>query len=175
MVSRPRPNYLAVCFGSLTTPTYHGSNDFGGFPICTAKPSAVKEHLKSFPSGHSSFAAAGLGFLGFFMMGLTKCFVGGHTIGRLSISLKPFILALLIGVSRVMDYWHHPTDVVAGLVLGFAIAYLFYRALYPSFFVPDCDIPSRNNSGASPRQEGSSPSEHNHSVINTRPLDSLPV
>lgn len=140
MVSRPRPNYLTVCFGS-SPPAYQGNNTFGGFPICTTSSSAIKEHLKSFPSGHSSFSAAGEGFLTFFLLGVTKCFVGGFTIGRLFASITPCIFALLIGVSRVMDCWHHPSDVVAGLSLGFVIAYIFYRVLYPSFFALNCDVP----------------------------------
>ena len=178
MVSRPRPNFLSVCFGSAT-PNYQSNNEYGGFPICTASRSAIKEHLKSFPSGHSSFAAAGLGFLTYYLLGLTKCLSGGYySTGRLFISVKPSMIALLIGVSRVMDCWHHPSDVVAGLSLGFLIAFLFYRVLYPSVFASDCDIPYSISSG--PKQEGpqhtaaatpTDPNQHGP-VVNQRPADS---
>ena len=138
-VSRPRPNYLSACFGS-STPSYQGGNSFGGFPICTTG-SNLNEHLKSFPSGHSSFAASGLGFLTYYLLGLTKCYAGPSSTGRLVLSLLPTLVAILVGISRVKDSWHHPSDVAVGLGLGFLISFLFYRILYGSFSQRDCDIP----------------------------------
>jgi membrane-associated phospholipid phosphatase len=39
----------------------------------------------------------------------------------------PALAALLVGISRVTDYWHHPTDVAAGLLLGCGVSWLCYR------------------------------------------------
>jgi hypothetical protein len=39
----------------------------------------------------------------------------------------PALAALSVGISRVTDYWHHPTDVAAGLLLGCAVSWLCYR------------------------------------------------
>jgi hypothetical protein len=39
----------------------------------------------------------------------------------------PALAALAVGISRVTDYWHHPTDVAAGLLLGCAVSWLCYR------------------------------------------------
>ena len=39
------------------------------------------------------------------------------------------------------DYWHHPSDVVAGLGLGFGISLMVYMQLFPWFTHPECDFP----------------------------------
>jgi membrane-associated phospholipid phosphatase len=41
----------------------------------------------------------------------------GH-IGKFSIVLLPLLIAALIGVTRVDDYWHHWTDVFTGGLIG---------------------------------------------------------
>ena len=44
--------------------------------------------------------------------------------------LIPVAVAAYVAVSRVMDYRHHPTDVLAGATLGTAIALVVYRATH---------------------------------------------
>jgi hypothetical protein len=39
----------------------------------------------------------------------------------------PALAALSVGISRVTDYWHHPTDVAAGLLLGCGVSWVCYR------------------------------------------------
>lgn len=36
---------------------------------------------------------------------------------------------------------HHPSDVITGLCLGFGIAFIIYRQMYPSLTHPNCDQP----------------------------------
>ncbi len=60
---------------------------------------------------------------------------------QLLIALLPSFGAVAVGVTRVMDYWHHPTDVLTGLLLGFSTAYGVYRTYYPSLSHPRCDVP----------------------------------
>ena len=40
--------------------------------------------------------------------------------------LFPMLVAVFIGASRIHDNWHHPADVIAGSIIGFAIAKFFY-------------------------------------------------
>lgn len=41
----------------------------------------------------------------------------------------PIIMAGLIAISRIIDFWHHPDDVLAGSVLGTCCAFLTYRII----------------------------------------------
>lgn len=43
---------------------------------------------------------------------------------------------LLAGTNR-----HHPTDVIVGLLLGFLIAFMMYRQLFPSWTNCQCYLP----------------------------------
>lgn len=36
---------------------------------------------------------------------------------------------------------HHPSDVITGLCLGWGIAFILYRQLYPCLTHPNCDQP----------------------------------
>ncbi|MBZ7923723.1 phosphatase PAP2 family protein [Ensifer adhaerens] len=79
-------------------------------------PFATTDLYESFPSGHSTAAGA---FFGVFAMLLPN--------------LRPLflVLALTIGVSRVVVGAHYPSDVAAGLLLGLwtsvMMAFLFAR------------------------------------------------
>lgn len=46
---------------------------------------------------------------------------------RLMAAILPGLGALAVAVSRVADYWHHASDVAAGLALGALLSWLFYR------------------------------------------------
>ena len=94
-----------------------------GVPVCSGSARAVKEGRKSFPSGHTSLATAGLGYLAFFMLANVRPTNNGGA-WRTIVALSPLFLAAWIGISRVRDYWHHWTDVATGAMLGVAIAYV---------------------------------------------------
>jgi len=131
MVGRPRPDLLDRC-----QPSSSASN---GIPyglvtsaICTtADMSRLREGFRSFPSGHSSTAFAGLGFFGFYLAGKMHLFdQRGHAI-KAWIALVPFMGAATITLTRTMDYRHHATDVIAGSLLGLLTAHFSYRIYYP--------------------------------------------
>jgi len=48
----------------------------------------------------------------------------------------PLSAATLIAISRVMDYRHHATDVIAGGLLGLIVAYTSYRRYFPALSSP---------------------------------------
>lgn len=67
--------------------------------ICTGEYWSVQDGRKSFPSGHSSFSFATMGFLSFYFMGKLKIFSDGgrgKSI-RLIFCFLPMILAMLVG------------------------------------------------------------------------------
>ncbi|CEP16087.1 hypothetical protein [Parasitella parasitica] len=131
-VGRPRPDMLDRCQPpqGIENPPLLLLN----YTICTADHDTYKfkDGFKSFPSGHSSFSFAGLGFLSFYLAGKMHLFdQGGHTY-KSFVFCFPFLGALLIAISRLHDYRHHWTDVFVGGIIGTAFAYFAYRQYYPS-------------------------------------------
>jgi membrane-associated phospholipid phosphatase len=136
-VSRHRPNFYHLCgFNPQTLQ-------------CEAELSKVHEASLSFPSGHSSLSFCGMTFLVYFALGrlalLTASnsswtILGGRTIllypyksllGVLCV-LVPWSYCFFVAASRIVDYWHHPSDVVAGSLIGIAAATIGYHAFYPA-------------------------------------------
>lgn len=64
---------------------------------------------------------AGLGFLSLYLSGKIKAFDRKGHVAKLCIVFLPLLVASLVGISRVDDYWHHWQDVFAGGLLGWSI------------------------------------------------------
>ena len=74
-----------------------------------------------FASNDFKFCAgsfAGLGFLSLYLSGKIKAFDRTGHVAKLCIVFFPLLVASLVGISRVDDYWHHWQDVFAGGLLG---------------------------------------------------------
>ena len=112
-VRRPRPNYFALCEFSVDTKQ------------CTAPFHKVVEAQLSFPSGHTSLSFCSMTVLVLWLYQMNKS--SGNNKWKLFLSaLIPWGWATFCGVSRIVDYWHHPSDVLAGCLLGSACATLCY-------------------------------------------------
>ncbi|OVA14253.1 Phosphatidic acid phosphatase type 2/haloperoxidase [Macleaya cordata] len=125
-VGRPRPDFFWRCF-----PDGKDVYDALGNVICHGEASVIKEGHKSFPSGHTSWSFAGLCFLSLYLSGKIKAFDRRGHVAKLCIVLLPFLVASLVGISRVDDYWHHWQDVFAGGLLGIVVSTLCYLQFFP--------------------------------------------
>ncbi|KAL6614779.1 hypothetical protein ACP70R_037049 [Stipagrostis hirtigluma subsp. patula] len=126
-VGRPRPNFFWRCFPD-------GKAVFDNVTtgvICHGDPSVIKEGHKSFPSGHTSWSFAGLGFLSWYLAGKITVFDRRGHVAKLCVVLLPLLVAAMIAISRVDDYWHHWQDVCTGGVLGMVVASVCYLQFFP--------------------------------------------
>ncbi|KAI5459372.1 phosphatidic acid phosphatase type 2/haloperoxidase [Mariannaea sp. PMI_226] len=140
-VGRPRPDLLDRCKPSAGTL----ANTLVTIDVCTAANGhTLQDGWRSFPSGHSSFSFAGLGFLSLFFAGQLHVFrysAGGRDLSRALICLIPLIGAALIAISRCEDYRHDVYDVCVGSILGMTVAYWSYRRHWPRLSSTRCDEP----------------------------------
>ncbi|KAF4387613.1 hypothetical protein G4B88_003940 [Cannabis sativa] len=120
-VGRPRPDFFWRCF-----PDGKDFYDKWGDVVCHGDINVIKEGHKSFPR---SFA--GLGFLSLYLSGKVKVFDRKGHIAKLCIVFLPLLVASLVGISRVDDYWHHWQDVFAGGLLGLTVATFCYLQFFP--------------------------------------------
>ncbi|KAI8876770.1 PAP2-domain-containing protein [Backusella circina FSU 941] len=138
---RPRPDMLSRC-----QPPADTVDPLFGLTSVNACTTPIDSHImidgfKSFPSGHSSFSFAGLGFLAFYIAGKMKMFdERGHTYKGFMFAF-PILGALLVAISRTRDYRHHWQDVTVGAILGTLCAYFAYRQYYPGLSHSNCHDP----------------------------------
>lgn len=126
-VGRPRPDFFWRCFPDGKGVFHPVTSDV----MCTGVKSVIKEGHKSFPSGHTSWSFAGLGFLALYLSGKVRVFDRRGHVAKLCIVFLPLLVAALVAVSRVDDYWHHWQDVFAGALIGLTVASFCYLQFFP--------------------------------------------
>ncbi|PKI60016.1 hypothetical protein CRG98_019604 [Punica granatum] len=126
-VGRPRPNFFYRCFPDGEPVFDNVTHDV----LCYGDKAVIKEGYKSFPSGHTSWSFAGLVFLSWYMSGKIRAFNHGGHVAKLCIVFLPVLAAILVGVSRVDDYWHHWQDVFTGAIIGTVLSTFCYLQFFP--------------------------------------------
>ena len=140
-VGRFRPNFYDMCGFDINTLK------------CTASESYITQGRTSFPSGHASMSACGMSILSHYLLGKISLMQTweGFVLTRNEFlpfrrflqlcAMSPYIAAIWVSASRIHDNWHHPSDVLAGSVIGYASACLSYFMFYPSLFDPKSAVP----------------------------------
>jgi len=123
VVHRRRPNFYSLCKFDWETLQ------------CTSTPHHICGAHYSFVSGHSSLSAAAMVFLSCYIVG--KILHASSSYRRRTRIFWSVLIcstlcswAVYVATTRVLDHWHHVTDVSAGLLVGAATA----RAVYCSYF-----------------------------------------
>lgn len=147
MVGRPRPDLIARCSPAPETPI----NTLVSIDVCTeTNHHTLHDGWRSFPSGHSSFAFAGLGYMSLFLAGQLQIFIISSAdekihvrgdLGKVLVCLTPLLGAAMIAISRCQDYRHDVYDVCTGALLGWTIAYWSYRRYWPHLASSRCSEP----------------------------------
>lgn len=137
-IGRPRPDLIARCKPEKGT----AEHLLVTIDVCSeTDPQTLQDGWRSFPSGHSSFAFAGLGYLALFFAGQLHVFRPRTDLARVLVALAPLIGAAEIAMSRMADYRHDVYDVTVGSVLGMSMAYFSYRRYFPGLRHSRCDEP----------------------------------
>lgn len=137
-VGRPRPDLIDRCKPRKGTPDH----EFVHFDVCTETDHHIlHDGFRSFPSGHSSFSFAGLGYLSIFLISQLRALHPRVDLLRILVSFTPLVGAALIALSRYEDYRHDPYDITAGSLLGFLMAFFSWRRYYPALRSRHCDTP----------------------------------
>ncbi|CAJ1940481.1 unnamed protein product [Cylindrotheca closterium] len=127
-IQRPRPNYYSLCGFDKT------------LLKCTANLEHIREANFSFPSGHSSLTNCGMTFLVLYSVGQQLC-KGNFSLSIPFNIILPWGWAIFVAASRLVDKWHHPSDVVAGLALGFVASAIAYHIWYPPLWSKMAGMP----------------------------------
>lgn len=53
---------------------------------------------------------------------------------KLLMFMVPWLLASALAMSKIADYWHHPSDVLAGALLGTLMAHVAYKMMYKGVY-----------------------------------------
>ncbi|EFA84683.1 hypothetical protein PPL_01675 [Heterostelium album PN500] len=139
-----RPNFLVRCKPtpeSLARATPVGFNQlYYSKEVCTGDEADILDGMAAYPSGHAGLAACGLVFLALFLHARLKTFNNrGHLFIYVMI-LMCICGAVLVGVSRIVDYRHTFGNVLLGWTIGVICSLSTYRLNYLSLFGHDNHI-----------------------------------
>ncbi|KAF2205958.1 lipid phosphate phosphatase 1 [Delitschia confertaspora ATCC 74209] len=132
-IGKPRPDLIARCM------VREGYEEAAGksfalttYEVCTNPNNDVlKDGFRSFPSGHSSTAFAGLYYLSMYLAAKMHVLDSRGEVWKTFLVLVPTLAAALVAGSRIMDARHHPFDVLSGSLLGLLVAWASYRQYFP--------------------------------------------
>uniref|UniRef100_A0A1A9WIZ7 Phosphatidic acid phosphatase type 2/haloperoxidase domain-containing protein n=1 Tax=Glossina brevipalpis TaxID=37001 RepID=A0A1A9WIZ7_9MUSC len=138
-IGRLRPHFLAVCQpimpdGSTCADAINRNKYIMDFR-CQALGSTermLKEARLSFPSGHSSFSFFTMVYLAMYLQ--SRMTWQGSKLFRHFLQFCFIMIAWYTALSRVSDYKHHWSDVLAGTIIGSLIAIVVKEIGFPILF-----------------------------------------
>ncbi|XP_056147128.1 phospholipid phosphatase-related protein type 1 [Lampris incognitus] len=115
------PYFLSVCKPNYTATMCRHDNQFiAGGDVCTGSPAAVQHARRSFPSKDASLSIYAAVYLTMYITSTVR--TKSSRLAKPALCLATLCSAFLTGLNRVSEYRNHCSDVVAGFVLGSAVA-----------------------------------------------------
>nr|CAD7409529.1 unnamed protein product [Timema cristinae] len=116
-LGRLRPHFFAVCQPNIDcTDTIFKNVYIENFQCNSTNQHRIKEMRLSFPSGHSSFSACTMVYFAMYLQ--ARMTWRGSKLLRHFLQYMCLLLAIGTALSRISDYKHHWSDVLAGIVQG---------------------------------------------------------
>lgn len=136
-----RPYFLDVCMPDISRAPSHNASGLNGvgfqqvmytIEVCTQPDaSRLQNAITSFPSGHSTAAFAGFGFLFLWLNAKLKVWADHKpAFWKLLLTFVPVLAAVLIAGSLTIDAAHNWYDIIGGSLIGIIMAYASYRTCY---------------------------------------------
>ncbi|BHF76471.1 hypothetical protein SprV_0501956900 [Sparganum proliferum] len=119
VIGRLRPHFFAVCRPNIISQTAYAY--VSNFSCSGTDAKQLHEMRLSFPSGHSAYSMFPAIFICLYLY-YRMPRIGVGSVLQAFIQITAFSLAFYVGLSRVSDYKHHWSDVLAGMLLGAAVA-----------------------------------------------------
>lgn len=145
-----RPYFLDVCKPDLAQLARVPGRDATGLngvgfgrimytaDVCTERdPAVLRNAMTSFPSGHSAAGFAGYGFLHLWLNARLKAWADYRpALWKLLATLAPLLGALLNACLLNANEAHHWYDILAGCLIGVAMALAAFRATHAAVWDP---------------------------------------
>ncbi|KAI0221289.1 putative phosphatidate phosphatase [Lamellibrachia satsuma] len=153
MTGRLRPHFLDVCrpnYTAFSCVDAQGQPRYITDDVCTvAYDYKALDMRLSFPSGHASLAVYSMVFLVMYLQ--VRMAPQRLCLLKASLQVAALWLALCTCLSRISDYKHHWTDVLAGALLGGFVAILMVKYVLGLSKSPTQGLPhkDREDSGSS--------------------------
>lgn len=140
-----RPYWLEVCRPDVTLAATNNQTGLNGVgfrqimytvDVCTnPNKGQLKTAMTSFPSGHSTAAAASAVFLFLWLNAKLKVWSNFQpAFGWLALTFAPLLLGALMCLTLTIDMAHHWYDILAGATIGSVSAVASYRANYAAIW-----------------------------------------
>eukprot|EP00240_Pyramimonas_obovata_P007586 CAMPEP_0118937960 /NCGR_PEP_ID=MMETSP1169-20130426/24388_1 /TAXON_ID=36882 /ORGANISM="Pyramimonas obovata, Strain CCMP722" /LENGTH=159 /DNA_ID=CAMNT_0006881759 /DNA_START=593 /DNA_END=1069 /DNA_ORIENTATION=+ len=109
--------------------------------------SGIRSGRLSYPSGHGTYASAGMMVLSLYLLSKTRVFRRDrYQMLLLLFSLSPLALSVFIATSRIMDHHHHFEDINAAFFIGTFSGFLAFHLNYPPVWNKNAGRPNTRGS-----------------------------
>ncbi|XP_011498099.1 PREDICTED: putative phosphatidate phosphatase [Ceratosolen solmsi marchali] len=164
-VGRLRPHFMTLCKPNIDCTQAENQHRYFENFTCTAigvSDKLLKELRLSFPSGHSSFSAYTMIYLALYLQ--LRLTWKGSKLLRHFLQFICIMMAWFTAMTRISNYKHHWSDVLAGSTIGTVIAFIMVFVVADLFkeqrLAGGCTYKQQQSEEKTTEYEGAAPSHH---------------